>query len=145
LLPALLLTLGACASDAPTAAAPHAFAHGIDAGAARLARWERTPGAPGAAGFAVTAKGDLLAVNDAAGLFRAQHDGHLWTAVGGIGAEAGPRSIAVAPSGTIYVGTMDGVRRSDDGGTTWVAAGMTGMLVTQLAVDPRGSVFAASP
>ena len=53
---------------------------------------------------------------------------------------------AVAPGGSAHAGTVNGVLTSDDGGTTWVETGVSG--IAQLAMSPSyasdGTVFAGT-
>lgn len=53
------------------------------------------------------------------------------------GVEVRPTCLAADPAtGRAWCGTVDGVRRSDDGGATWEAAGLEGEQVSALATDP---------
>ena len=71
----------------------------------------------------------------------AQQSDLAWTNIGP--GPAAVEAIAVDPlgSGTIYMGTISGgVRKSVDGGVTWVAVntGLTSTVIQTLAVDASG-------
>jgi photosystem II stability/assembly factor-like uncharacterized protein len=90
--------------------------------------------------FLGTRQGDIFR-SDAAG------DKGSWRKVGNVGARV--RSFGFASAGdttTIYVGTADGVMRSDDNGATWKRAGPAGE--SMVAVSPKyatdGTVFAGT-
>jgi exo-beta-1,3-glucanase (GH17 family) len=55
-------------------------------------------------------------------------------------------SMAVAPDGDLFAGTVDGVFRSQDGGGSWTAVntGLSSPNVHAVAVDALGRVFAAT-
>lgn len=143
LLPTMLLSLAACASDAPTAArAPLAAA--VDAAPVPLQHWMPMPGAAAAFDFAVTADGRLLAAGETAGLLTLAPSGPRWQPLAGWPAGTSAVSVAVAPDGAIYVGTDTGVVRSHDGGAHWVPAGLTQWMISQLEIDPHGSVYAGA-
>jgi photosystem II stability/assembly factor-like uncharacterized protein len=74
----------------------------------------------------VATKDDVLVVDPSSG------------AVGTAGVGIRPTCLAADPSraGRLWCGTQDGVRRSDDGGTTWEPAGLAGEHVTALAPSP---------
>lgn len=60
-------------------------------------------------------------------------------AVGSAGAGIRPTCLTADPSGgRIWCGAEDGLRRSDDGGRTWVPAGLEGEHVTAVAAAPVG-------
>jgi BNR/Asp-box repeat len=66
-----------------------------------------------------------------------------WTA--SHGPDGGPvHALAVAPSAPIvvYVGTGRGVLKSTNGGRSWANAGLAGMQIVSLAVDPRAAATA---
>lgn len=63
------------------------------------------------------------------------------------GVDARPTCLAAdRVNGRAWCGTEDGVRRSDDGGETWVGAGLDGEEITALAADPTepGAVWAGT-
>jgi hypothetical protein len=78
----------------------------------------------------VATKDDVLVVDPSSGAVR--------TATAGIR----PTCLSADPSraGRLWCGTHDGVRRSDDGGTTWEPAGLAGEHVTAVAAAPGGPI-----
>lgn len=63
------------------------------------------------------------------------------------GPDARPTCLAAdRETGRVWSGTEDGARRSDDGGESWIHAGLEGEEVTALAADPAepGSAWAGT-
>jgi photosystem II stability/assembly factor-like uncharacterized protein len=77
----------------------------------------------------VATRDDVLVVDPSSGV--------VGTAAAGIR----PTCLAGDPTrpGPLWCGTEDGVRRSDDGGESWVPAGLEGEHVTAVAAAPAGA------
>lgn len=95
------------------------------------------------------AAGTLYAADDdrarRAGLVEISHDdGLTWTTrVAASG--AGSYAVAPGPNGRVYFAAGLGVSRSADGGMSWSATALSGVVVTALAVTSSGSVIAGGP
>src|SRR5262249_39142445 len=74
------------------------------------------------------------------GVFTSRDRGATWTPTAALRAAA-VNAIAVAPDGTVYVGSSAGLYRSSDGGTSWIDLQLS-FTVFALAVDPAsGSLY----
>jgi photosystem II stability/assembly factor-like uncharacterized protein len=141
LLAATALLLGACAADDATAPVAGGVRAAVVTGAPLL-RWAPAVNAPASYGFAVAPDGRLYAAADLDGVLVAERGTLSWGRAGALPADVIAASIAAAPDGAIYVGTSQGVFRSDDGGTTWTPTALAEGYIRQVVVDGRGSIYA---
>lgn len=144
LLAASALLLGACSNDLPTATTPATAARGAVTAVpgAPLRQWAPMPGAVAAYDFAVTPDGRTWAAGDIDGLFFAEPGAMRWEKAGPVAQDAVVNAVAANGEGRLFAGTNAGVYVSDDRGATWRASGLTEGFVRQVAVDPKGSIYA---
>lgn len=81
----------------------------------------------------------VFLVSNKTGLVRAEPDATGGRTVNAISLAERPTCLAAVPSlpRRIYVGTENGVFRSDDGGLSWRPVGMSGCIVKALTVSPQ--------
>jgi photosystem II stability/assembly factor-like uncharacterized protein len=144
LLSAAALLLGACANDLPTAApaAPTVRGAATAAPGAPLLQWAPVPGAVAAYDFAVTSDGRTWAAGDVDGLFFVEPGAVRWQKAASVAEGAIVNAIAASADDLLYAGTNAGVYVSDDRGASWRATGLAEGFVRQVAVDPKGSIYA---
>lgn len=106
--------------------------------------WMLIPGSPAASGVAINAEDQIFAVSTNA-IFRSLDDGTSWTQLtSGLGNLFA--TIAFNQAGHIFAGSDGCVFRSTDNGDTWTTVGenILNSLVSSLAVDPAGQIFAGA-
>src|SRR5450756_1623668 len=93
----------------------------------------------------------LYASNCYGGVYRSTDSGSNWVTISptpntGYGQIECPLAVDPLTPSTLYAGTEYGVFRSTDTGTTWrtLSAGITGQVVTSLAIDPKTSATPVS-
>ncbi|MBI4549253.1 MAG: T9SS type A sorting domain-containing protein, partial [Ignavibacteriae bacterium] len=92
--------------------------------------------------FVIDSSGRMYAGSTKGGVLRSIDEGKNWTNVGL--ASNYVNTLALAQSGDILVGTMDGIFRSSDRGATWrqMNGGLTNAKVRSLAISSSGEIFA---
>jgi len=79
------------------------------------------------------------------GVYRTTNDGADWNAWDQGRFSTGVRSLAIAPDGGVYAGTLlSGVYRSTNNGTAWNKTMLSDTGIYSMAVNPNGKIFAGA-
>ena len=108
-----------------------------------LVHWMKVQSLPYAFDLARAPNATLYAAGADLGVLRST-DGFRWQSSGPLPDGAQAMSVVAVSDDVIYAGTDNGLYRSHDGGSIWVPSGLTGLYVSQLAKDDRGTVYAAA-
>ena len=128
--------VAACAdSTAPSSGAPQ-----LAAADQPLVHWMKVQSLPYAFDLARTPGATLYAAAADHGVLRSA-DGFRWERTGAFPDGAQPMSIVAVSDDVIYAGSDIGLYRSHDGGASWVPSGLTGLYISHLAADDRGTVY----
>ena len=108
-----------------------------------LVHWMKVQSLPAAYDLARAPNATLFAAAAERGVLRSA-DGFRWEASGAMPDGAQPMTVVAVNDDVIYAGTDIGIYRSHDGGDHWVPSGLAGLLVSHLAADDRGHVYATA-
>ncbi len=95
--------------------------------------------------FAITidwSNRDTAYLGACSGIYRTENGGILWRKVQGMPfAARRTRAIRQDPrqSRVVYAGTTEGLWKTDNGGTSWALTSVPGLIVNDVAIDPRDS------
>jgi photosystem II stability/assembly factor-like uncharacterized protein len=111
--------------------------------------WVQTSGPFGGTVYtlATTPDGRIFAGTDLSGIvYLSTNKGATWAEAGnGLSAYTVVQAIAVLkPAGYVLAGSSDGMYRTTDNGSNWIQVGLSGTLVTAMATDTAGRIFAGT-
>lgn len=140
---ALVVASGFFVAACGDATAPAPGAPSLATADQPLVHWMKVQSLPYAFDLARAPNATLYAAGADLGVLRST-DGFRWESSGTIPDGAQPMSIVAASNEVIYAGTDMGIYRSHDGGEHWVPSGLTGLYISHLAADDRGTVYATA-